>query len=279
MWEDVEVALSACSFCQDSSPTIRLLIAPCGHTLCEPCCGSAFRANKVLECKGCSSPFSFRKEELVPTHGEDPFVRREIKIRHKVLSVYNRQEEDFRSSDVTPAEAKKLYNAYLEEVESIIDRLVNKVDLDELEAQLAEHSQNNRDAIVRNQGIKKKLESSFGVAPLDWQIAPGKPLFVSEKKTNHKPDKHVKSAAPTAVPPPARHHAEKLQQKILQQQGVQAQQAPAEAPPAEKIARKEPREPAAALKAGGFSDSFQQDREQRAALLGLQRALLRYCTP
>ena len=52
---------------------------------------SQFQASKQVACPGCKAPgedaFFFKKDELVPTDGEDPEVKREIGVRHKVLKV------------------------------------------------------------------------------------------------------------------------------------------------------------------------------------------------
>lgn len=37
------------------NPALQLSITPCGHTICKPCGDSRFRANKTIQCRGCSN--------------------------------------------------------------------------------------------------------------------------------------------------------------------------------------------------------------------------------
>ena len=41
------------SMCGNNDATVKLLITPCGHTICEPCKGSGFRNSRIYyECLG-----------------------------------------------------------------------------------------------------------------------------------------------------------------------------------------------------------------------------------
>jgi len=76
---------------------IKLMITPCGHTICQPCFGSGFKGTRTMACKACGkdengNTFDFAKEEVIPTDGEDEMVKRELRIRSRVLGIFNRQE-------------------------------------------------------------------------------------------------------------------------------------------------------------------------------------------
>ena len=59
----------------------------------------------------------FKKEDLVPSEGEDPRVKREMRIRSRVCGVYNRQESDFVVEGKGKKECRMEYYKYLEFVE------------------------------------------------------------------------------------------------------------------------------------------------------------------
>lgn len=256
--------ISTCSFCGDkasSNPNLKLLITPCGHTLCNPCCGSSFRASKNVDCKGCTASkvpvVTFRRDELVPTDGEDPHVRKEMKVRHEVLRIYNRQESDFPN--------RTDYVAYLDKVENIIQNLVNRVDEQQMRDEMEAYQTSSKDIIFRNQQKKKDRDHNFGKRPLSWQIAPAPSLW---RKSPELAPAEAPAAPALAAPAPA--------QSMMPQQAPRAPPPPAHKvePLVTKVSEGEAKkDPALAKRAAGFSDVYRASRDSSAALLGLRAAL------
>ncbi|CAK7338144.1 unnamed protein product [Dovyalis caffra] len=71
---------------------------------------------------------------------------KEILIRRRITSIFNKREEDFPSL--------KEYNDYLEEVEDMIFNLVAGVDVTAIEEKIAEYEKENADLILINQARK-----------------------------------------------------------------------------------------------------------------------------
>uniref|UniRef100_A0A2P2PJC2 Uncharacterized protein MANES_14G112900 n=1 Tax=Rhizophora mucronata TaxID=61149 RepID=A0A2P2PJC2_RHIMU len=87
---------------------------------------------------------------------------KEITIRKRISSIFNKREEDFPSL--------REYNDYLEEVEDMIFNLVNGVDVPAIEAKIAEYQKDNAEQIMINQARKAEelaaaLAASKGLPP------------------------------------------------------------------------------------------------------------------
>lgn len=67
-------------------------------------------------------------------------IEREVDIRKRILNVYNKTEEDF--------ESLKEYNEYLEEIESIIFKLVEGVDVEETQKQIDQYENDHKIEIL-----------------------------------------------------------------------------------------------------------------------------------
>mmetsp|Transcript_2349 Transcript_2349/g.7029 ORF Transcript_2349/g.7029 Transcript_2349/m.7029 type:complete len:190 (-) Transcript_2349:1308-1877(-) len=70
----------------------------------------------------------------------ETFLERELRIRRKVESVFNREEVDFASADE--------YNDYLEQKEDIIFNLTERIDVEATAARLAKYERDNADSIL-----------------------------------------------------------------------------------------------------------------------------------
>ncbi|GFR44349.1 hypothetical protein Agub_g5566 [Astrephomene gubernaculifera] len=68
-------------------------------------------------------------------------LEKELKVRRRILAIYNKEREDFSS--------KEEFDDYLEEVEDIIWRLSNNVDIDRTEAQVRKYRHQNQEQINR----------------------------------------------------------------------------------------------------------------------------------
>lgn len=137
--------LDECPSCKSSrylKPNLRILVNPvCYHRLCEDCVNRIF-ATGPAPCpyEGCGK--ILRKNKFKEPNFEDLVVEKEVDVRQRVSKTFNKRREDFATL--------KEYNDYLEEVEDIIYKLSNDIDVEENQAKLQEYEQKNRSAILEN---------------------------------------------------------------------------------------------------------------------------------
>ncbi|KAI4344320.1 hypothetical protein L6164_011562 [Bauhinia variegata] len=78
--------------------------------------------------------------------GSNPYYNKEIAIRRRIASIFNKREEDFPS--------KKEYNDYLEEVEDMTCNLVEGIDVAAIEDKIAKYQEENAEQIMFNRAKK-----------------------------------------------------------------------------------------------------------------------------
>ncbi|XP_072347962.1 CDK-activating kinase assembly factor MAT1 isoform X2 [Scyliorhinus torazame] len=108
-------------------------------TRCESCVELLFVRGSG-NCQECGT--ALRKNNFRVQLFEDPTVDKEVDIRKKVLKVYNKREEDFRTLQE--------YNDFLEEVEDIVSNLTNNVDVENTKRKMEQYQKDNKDIIYRN---------------------------------------------------------------------------------------------------------------------------------
>lgn len=143
-----------CPICKTDrylSPNMTFLINPeCYHKICESCVDRIFSLGPApCPYSGCGR--ILRKNRFKKQVFDDLHIEREIDIRKKVSSIYNKTEEDF------PDLAS--YNLYLESVENIIFNLSNGVDVDQTEADLAQYEADHKIEILEK-AMKESQKNS-----------------------------------------------------------------------------------------------------------------------
>lgn len=131
----------SCPVCKSDpfiNPGMRLLVSPCYHRLCETCVERLF-AHGTGSCPVCHC--SLRRTNWAPASFEDLRVEREVRIRKRILAIFNQTQEDFTDT--------RAYNDYLEEVEEIIFKLVNEEDVQATNERLEAYRVANREQIAR----------------------------------------------------------------------------------------------------------------------------------
>lgn len=121
------------------NPSLRFLVSPCYHRLCENCVQRIFVAG-LAPCPICK--MSLRLAQWKVPLFEDLSVERECQIRRRVMAIFNRLPDDFD----TPRD----YDDWLEQVEDIIWRLVAMDDVQACEAQLESYRQTNLRLVEEN---------------------------------------------------------------------------------------------------------------------------------
>ncbi|EGW32016.1 uncharacterized protein SPAPADRAFT_55579 [Spathaspora passalidarum NRRL Y-27907] len=128
-----------CPICKTDkylSPNMTFLINPeCYHKICESCVDRIFSLGPA-PCPYPKCGKILRKNKFKQQVFDDLRIEREIDIRKKVGNVYNKTEEDFPSL--------KEYNQYLENIEEIVFKLNNDVDVVETLAELDKYEQEHK---------------------------------------------------------------------------------------------------------------------------------------
>lgn len=118
-----------CPVCRTDAflnPSIKFLLSPCYHTICDSCVHRLFSAGSA-PCPICGA--TLRASSFTLPIFADPKVEKECRMRRQVLiSLGDRQRADFVSANA--------YEDYLEEVEELVGRLVEDVDADSIQRRL-----------------------------------------------------------------------------------------------------------------------------------------------
>ncbi|KAF0506082.1 CDK-activating kinase assembly factor [Gigaspora margarita] len=133
-----------CPVCRNTrylTPNMRLLVSECYHKMCQSCIDRLF-ANGATECPipGCKK--TLRKISFVEPTFEDLSVEKEVRIRKRLASQFNKRREDFNSP--------KEYNDYLEMVEQLVWNLNNDIDPERTKARIESFALENKEIIAKN---------------------------------------------------------------------------------------------------------------------------------
>ncbi|KAJ3154363.1 TFIIH/NER complex subunit [Geranomyces variabilis] len=132
-----------CPVCKSDrylNPTLRLLVSPCFHKMCDTCINRLYLQGPA-PCPICRT--RLRKQDFVAQTFEDLYVEKEIQQRKLIARVYNKRPEDFKNN-------LKAYNNYLEEVEDILFNLINDIDVAETKARIERYKAENQQLIGAN---------------------------------------------------------------------------------------------------------------------------------
>lgn len=151
-----------CPICKTDkylSPNMKFLINPeCYHKICESCVDRIFSLGPA-PCPYPKCGKILRKNKFKQQIFENLVIEKEIDIRRKVGAIYNKTEEDF--PDL------KEYNQYLENIEEIVFKLSNGIDVEQTEAELAQYEQDHRIEIIE----KNMRESQKSADLIKYQDA------------------------------------------------------------------------------------------------------------
>lgn len=140
---DDERARDMCPICKTDrylSPNMTFLINPeCYHKICESCVDRIFSLGPA-PCPYPKCNKTLRKNRFKKQVFEDIKIEREIDIRKRIQSIYNKTQEDFPSLQE--------YNQYLEEVENIIFNLTENIDAEETEKKVAQYEADHKIEIL-----------------------------------------------------------------------------------------------------------------------------------
>ncbi|QPG75718.1 hypothetical protein FOA43_003077 [Brettanomyces nanus] len=135
------------------SPEIQFKINPeCYHKICDSCVDRIFSLGPS-PCPYPNCGKILRKNKFKTQIFDDLEVEKECDIRRRVLSIYNKKEHDFASTEV--------YNKYQEEIEDIVYRMLYKIDIEKTEEQLKEYSIANKQSIRLNNARRDQEYEKF----------------------------------------------------------------------------------------------------------------------
>ncbi|ODQ47995.1 hypothetical protein PICMEDRAFT_15852 [Pichia membranifaciens NRRL Y-2026] len=153
-WNNVPKDL--CPVCKTDkylSPEIEFKINPeCYHKICDACVDRIF-ALGPSPCPYPNCDKILRRNKFKAQVFDDLNVERECDIRRRVLSVYNKKEGDFQTPE--------MYDKYLEEIEDIVYKLLNRLDIEETEERLRQYSIENKQSIELNNARREQEYEKF----------------------------------------------------------------------------------------------------------------------
>lgn len=149
----------SCPKCKTNEYTNRnlvMMVNECAHPICQNCVETIFARNSNrCPYEGCVK--ILRKNQFHEQIFDDSTIERENYIRKRLnkvvlfifkeiktffFQIYNLHEDDFNKL--------REYNDYLEHFEEIVYKLVNEIDVDEVEAEIADFQEKNSELIKRN---------------------------------------------------------------------------------------------------------------------------------
>ncbi|KAJ3207581.1 TFIIH/NER complex subunit [Dinochytrium kinnereticum] len=136
----------SCPVCQSDrylNPSLKLLVSPCYHKMCENCINRLFLAGPG-PCPICKQ--TLRKSNFVAQTFEDLYVEKEClgwSSHIFAQNSFNKRIEDF-NGDL------RKYNDYLEEVEEIMYNLINDVDVQATNERIERFRNENKELIASN---------------------------------------------------------------------------------------------------------------------------------
>ncbi|KAI6910497.1 CDK-activating kinase assembly factor [Hortaea werneckii] len=145
-----------CPICKSTrylNPSLRFLVNPeCYHKLCASCVDRIF-SHGPATCPLPNCNRTLRKHRFREQTFEDIRVEREIDIRKRVASVFNRREDEF--------EDLRKWNDYLNDVEDITFNLINSIDLDSTNARFEAYRKANEEGIAENERLAAEEKNQF----------------------------------------------------------------------------------------------------------------------
>ncbi|KAI6792619.1 CDK-activating kinase assembly factor [Hortaea werneckii] len=145
-----------CPICKSTrylNPSLRFLVNPeCYHKLCASCVDRIF-SHGPATCPLPNCSRTLRKHRFREQTFEDIRVEREVDIRKRVASVFNRREDEF--------EDLRNWNDYLNDVEDITFNLINSIDLDATNARFEAYRRANEDGIAENERLAAEEKNQF----------------------------------------------------------------------------------------------------------------------
>ncbi|XP_046849188.1 CDK-activating kinase assembly factor MAT1-like [Xenia sp. Carnegie-2017] len=140
---DLDQQCPKCKTSKYRNPKLKLLVNVCGHKLCLNCVDVLFTRPSAA-CPECSTPL--RRSDFRVQQFEDLIVEKEVDIRKRIVKIFNKREDDF-SKEADPL---RVYNDYLEEVETIVWNLANNIDVDETNRKIEQYKKENEILIKKN---------------------------------------------------------------------------------------------------------------------------------
>eukprot|EP00111_Clytia_hemisphaerica_P016189 TCONS_00047911-protein len=167
----------SCPRCKSTSyrnNKLKLLVNVCGHKLCSTCVDVLFTRPSAA-CPQCNT--ALRRSDFRVQQFEDALVEKEVDIRRKIVKIFNKREEDFKTL--------LDYNNYLEDIEVIIFNLANKQNVDETKKKVDAYKKDNEKLIRRN-NTKISQEEALMKASIeaDLQSAETKRKMLVEEVEN-----------------------------------------------------------------------------------------------
>ncbi|KAH3663553.1 hypothetical protein OGAPHI_004954 [Ogataea philodendri] len=153
-WNNIPKDL--CPVCKTDkylSPSLQFKINPeCYHKICDSCVDRIFSLGPS-PCPYPNCGKILRKNRFKTQIFDDIEVERECDVRKRVMAVYNKTEDDFATLDE--------YNAYLEQVEDYVYKLVNRIDVEQTEQKLKDYQIEHKHDIEMSNNQRDQEHAKF----------------------------------------------------------------------------------------------------------------------
>jgi hypothetical protein len=125
----------------------------CGHKFCSNCLHDLFsnQGKRQFACKRCTASgrqILVRKDKLSKKSLEETEVEKDVRVRKKVLAIYNKNESSFPNA--------RAFKDYEEEVEDLIYNLVHDINVAETQARIKKYASLNEESIAFNEGKRSE---------------------------------------------------------------------------------------------------------------------------
>lgn len=151
----------SCPRCKTTSyrnNKLKLLVNVCGHKLCSTCVDVLFTRPSAA-CPQCNT--ALRRSDFRVQQFEDALVEKEVDVRRRIVKIYNKREEDFKTL--------LAYNNYLEDIEIIIFNLANKTNVEETKKKIEAYKKEN-EKLIRKNNTKISQEDALLKASIEAEI-------------------------------------------------------------------------------------------------------------
>jgi hypothetical protein len=127
----------------------------CGHKFCSNCLHDMFthQGKRQFACKKCTAQgrqVMIKREKLSAKSLAETEVEKDVRVRRKVMAIYNKQKEAF--------ETIEEFRNYEEEVEDIIYNLVNNINTEKTQQIIKLYANRNEESIAYNAGKRSELD-------------------------------------------------------------------------------------------------------------------------
>lgn len=146
-FEDVYDKCGLCGKLQNAvsnlneKPFLINTVPTCGHKFCETCIQRELNRKRSFLCSICNTAVT--KDKLSSKTFEEIEVEKDVAMRRKIKTLFNKTEDDFTTLEE--------YENYQEKIEDIIYNLVHEINVTETKEMIDSYEKENKEAAAKKQ--------------------------------------------------------------------------------------------------------------------------------